>query len=372
MAPLRLPPADSSAGYEPGSTHDISLQALVLSPDVCQPSGGGPVAEARETACSPPRCPASKRKRDSLSDDGGGSAALGAPASAKIVPSYVHSTLMGSYASWHCCVGCIMSLSAAAISCATLRRQKCDSDDSTLVIDPHQLRLLVLQLRSIRAARRSTMCQMDIRARYSGCRCAAKRPLNAAKCAKSLAHRKDYRCACCGVISTIRAGTRTSDLLCILAQHEADKGLNTRLHNELVCTFLSCVIEARLQELMHEFAAAAHEMLLFTRNVRKVSVLIMEPGQQRAKLLGKVGDCCLFCQPKMSCKHQAHRETATNCGMNPACECTWLVCLCRSTATPGTSECRWSLMCVQAKQSQHSTDGRLRCLLTVTCRPMAL
>ncbi len=41
---------------------------------------------------------------------------------------------------------------------------------------------------------------------------------------------------------------------------------------------------------MHEFAAAAHEMLLFTRHVRKVSVLVVEPGQQRAKLLGKVQD----------------------------------------------------------------------------------
>ena len=47
----------------------------------------------------------------------------------------------------------------------------------------------------------------------------------------------------------------------------------------------------RLQELVHEFAAAAHQMLLFTRHVRKVSVLIVEPGQQSAQLLGEVR-CC--------------------------------------------------------------------------------
>ena len=47
----------------------------------------------------------------------------------------------------------------------------------------------------------------------------------------------------------------------------------------------------RLQELVHEFASAAHQMLLFTRHVRKVSVLVVEPAQESAKLLGEVRRC---------------------------------------------------------------------------------
>ena len=96
MAPLRLPPADSSAGHDNGASQDIPLQALALSPDDSQLSGGDPVAEARQTTCSQPRSAASKRKRDSFSDDGDGSTAPGgAPASADIVTSGGHCTYTG-------------------------------------------------------------------------------------------------------------------------------------------------------------------------------------------------------------------------------------------------------------------------------------
>jgi len=93
MAPLRLPPADSSVGHANGGcSQDISLQALALSPDDSQQSGGDAAAEAQQNTCSPPRSAASKRKRDSLSDGGGGSAAPGgAPASADMVASGGHS-----------------------------------------------------------------------------------------------------------------------------------------------------------------------------------------------------------------------------------------------------------------------------------------
>ena len=43
-----------------------------------------------------------------------------------------------------------------------------------------------------------------------------------------------------------------------------------------------------MQALVHEFAAAAHQMLLFTRHIRNISVLIVEPGQQRAELICQV------------------------------------------------------------------------------------
>ena len=99
---------------------------------------------------------------------------------------------------------------------------------------------------------------------------------------------------------------------------------------------------------MHEFATAAHEMLLFTRNVRKVSVLVVEPGQQRAKLLGKVRDCMRSLGTVVVgviANHYLRYGSRDESGCS-ACQ----------PQFPGTSSLRWSRMRARVKRCQHTAD----------------
>jgi len=294
MAPLRLPPADSSAGRENGScSQDISLQALALSPDDSQPSGGAAAAEAQQNTCSPPRSAASKRKRDSLSDDGGDSAAPdGAPASADVVASSRHSPCIGglkrSCHCWHAalCLGerrtgmtgdrsrgrCAMVAVAKVwlLSTVSLLVDAAEVDASSQaerhVPNGYPGTLFRLPLRSKDTAARSEVC---------------KEPGSLERLQVCEMRRRQ---------NVVQVHPVLASALALCPQHSTTKiGIFIVLRRTAAAP--TPYMRQRVpQELMHEFAAAAHEMLLFTRNVRKVTVLVVEPGQQRAKLLGKVQD----------------------------------------------------------------------------------